>query len=49
MVISICSTYYGFKVERASTEVPVVGIKAVGKSMLFIIIVDVVVTAASYL
>src|SRR5574344_145833 len=49
MVISVCSTYYGFSVERASTEVPVVGIKAVGKSMLFIIIADVVVTAASYL
>lgn len=49
MVIAICSTYYGFKVERASTEVPVVGIKAVGKSMLFIIVVDVVVTIASYL
>lgn len=49
MVISLCSTYYGFSVERASTEVPVVGIKAVGKSMLFIIICDVIVTAASYL
>lgn len=49
MVIAICSTYYGFKVERASTEVPVVGIKAVGKSMLFIIIVDAIVTIASYL
>src|SRR5574344_427705 len=48
-VISICATYYGFSVERASTEVPVVGIKAVGKSMLFIIIADVIITAVSYI
>lgn len=49
MVIAICSTYYGFSVERASTEVPVVGIKAVGKSLLWIIIADVIVTVMSYL
>ena len=41
MVTSIVSTYFGFKVERASTEVPVAGIQAVGNSFLGIILVDV--------
>lgn len=41
MIISICATYYGFNVERASTEVPVAGISAVGKSILGIIVIDV--------
>lgn len=41
MVISIVSTYFGFNVERASTEIPVAGIQAVGKSFFGIIIVDV--------
>jgi len=45
MIISICATYYGFNVERASTEVPVAGISAVGKSILGIIIVDVFIIA----
>lgn len=49
MIISISSTYYGFSVERASTEVPIVGIKAVGRSLLFIILADVIVTIISYL
>ena len=40
MVISVTATYYGFKVERASTEVPVAGIQAVTKSFLGIIIAD---------
>jgi len=40
MIISLCSTYAGFEVNRASTEVPVAGIKAVGNSFLFIILAD---------
>jgi len=43
MVISITATYYGFNVERASTEVPVAGIQAVSKSFVGIIIADVVI------
>ncbi len=42
MIISLVSTYAGFKVNRASTEVPVAGIQAVGNSFLLIILVDVI-------
>lgn len=48
-LIAICSTYYGFSVERASTEVPVVGIKAVAKSLLWVIVADILITIISYL
>lgn len=41
MVISITATYYGFRVERASTEIPVAGIQAVSRSFFGIIIADV--------
>ena len=43
MIISITATYYGFNVERASTEVPVAGIQAVSKSFVGIIIADVLI------
>lgn len=49
MVISIISTYYGFNVERSSTEIPVAGISAVSKSFLWTIICDVVITIFSYI
>ena len=49
MVISITATYYGFNVERASTEVPVAGISAVSKSFVGIIIADVVIVALPYI
>ena len=49
MIISICATYYGFSVERSSTEIPVVGISAVGKSVLGIILVDVFIIILFYL
>lgn len=42
MIISITATYYGFKVERASTEIPVAAISAVTKSFIGIIFSDVV-------
>jgi len=48
MIIATVSTYYGFAVERASTEVPVAGIQAVGKSILFIVLVDAFITVLSY-
>ncbi len=47
MVISIIATYYGFNVERSSTEIPVAGIQAVSKSFVGIIVSDVLVVAVS--
>ncbi|MBI9104749.1 MAG: ABC transporter permease [Spirochaetales bacterium] len=49
MVISIVSTYYGFKVEQSSTEIPVAAIKAVGQSFIFCIVVDIIITLIYYL
>jgi len=49
IVIATVSTYRGFAVEHASTEVPVAGIRAVGSSFMFIILVDAVLTAVQYL
>ncbi|MCR4822284.1 MAG: ABC transporter permease [Treponema sp.] len=43
MIISITATYYGFNVERASTEVPIAGIQAVSKSFVGIIVADVLI------
>ncbi len=42
MIISTVATYFGFNVERASTEVPVAGIQAVSKSFMYIILADVI-------
>ena len=44
MIISITATYFGFNVERSSTEIPVAGIRAVSNSFVGIIIADVVIT-----
>ncbi len=49
VIISISATYCGFAVERASTEVPVAGINAVGKSILGVILFDVFIIAVPYL
>ncbi|MBQ4379464.1 MAG: ABC transporter permease [Treponema sp.] len=49
MVISITATYYGFNVERASTEIPIAGIRAVSKSFVGIILSDVVIIILSSL
>ena len=48
MIISITATFYGFNVERASTEVPVAGIHAVGNSVLGMIIIDAFVIVMFY-
>ena len=48
MAIATVSTFYGFAVEQASTEVPVAGIKAVGKSILYIVLIDVFITVLVY-
>ena len=44
MIISITATYFGFNVERSSTEIPVAGIRAVSNSFVGIIIADVAIT-----
>ncbi len=43
MIISITATYYGFNVERASTEIPIAGIQAVSKSFVGIILADAII------
>ena len=48
-IISTVATYYGFKVEQASTEVPVMAIKSVGQGFILIIVANAVLTAAYYL
>lgn len=48
IVVSVVSTYQGFSVNRASTEIPVAGIRAVGQSFILIIITDVLVTLVQY-
>ncbi|MBP3771610.1 MAG: ABC transporter permease [Treponema sp.] len=49
MIISITATYYGFNVERASTEIPIAGIQAVSKSFVGIILCDVLIIVLSIL
>jgi len=48
-IVSTVSTYQGFSVQRASTEIPVAGIRAVGQSFTFCIVADVLLTAIHYL
>ena len=48
IVVSVVSTYQGFSVNRASTEIPVAGIRAVGLSFILIIVADVIVTLIQY-
>lgn len=49
MVISGCATLYGFNSGRASTEIPMAGLKAVSKTFVYIILVDVLITASTYI
>jgi phospholipid/cholesterol/gamma-HCH transport system permease protein len=48
MIIGILAIVNGFSVERASTEIPVVGLKSVGKSFAWCIIADVLLSAVYY-
>jgi phospholipid/cholesterol/gamma-HCH transport system permease protein len=48
MIIAVLAIVNGFSVERASTEIPVVGLKAVGASFIWCIIVDVLLSAMYY-
>ena len=49
LIISVVATYYGFKVELASTEVPVMAIRSVGRSFVLLIIADAILTLVYYL
>jgi phospholipid/cholesterol/gamma-HCH transport system permease protein len=48
MIIGVLAIANGFSVERASTEIPVVGLKSVGASFVWCIIVDVLLSALYY-
>jgi phospholipid/cholesterol/gamma-HCH transport system permease protein len=48
VIISIVSSYQGFSVQRASTEIPVAGIRAVGQSFTFCIVADILITVIHY-
>jgi phospholipid/cholesterol/gamma-HCH transport system permease protein len=49
MIISIMAIMRGFGVERASTEVPVAGLRAVGSSFLWVILADIIISALYYM
>ena len=48
MVISIDATMFGFSAGRASTEIPMAGLRAVTSAFFFIILTDVFITVLSY-
>jgi phospholipid/cholesterol/gamma-HCH transport system permease protein len=48
MIIAVLAITKGFSVERASTEIPIVGLKSVGACFVWCIIVDVVLSALYY-
>ncbi len=48
IIISLSATYYGFKVEQSSTEIPQMVIKAVGASFVYCILADAVITMIYY-
>jgi phospholipid/cholesterol/gamma-HCH transport system permease protein len=48
MIIAILAIINGFSVERASTEIPIVGLKSVGSSFAWCIIVDILLSALYY-
>ena len=49
VIISMVSTYNGFKVEQSSTEVPVVAIKAVGQSFVYCVVANIIITLIYYI
>jgi phospholipid/cholesterol/gamma-HCH transport system permease protein len=48
MIIAVVAITNGFSVERASTEIPIVGLRSVGACFAWCIIVDVVLSALYY-
>jgi phospholipid/cholesterol/gamma-HCH transport system permease protein len=49
MIISVVAVMRGFAVDRASTEIPVAGLRAVGSSFLWVILADIIIAAFSYM
>jgi phospholipid/cholesterol/gamma-HCH transport system permease protein len=49
MIISTVALFQGFAVERASTEIPVAGLKAVGAAFALCILVDILISAVYYM
>jgi len=49
VIVSVVAIHRGFSVERATTEVPVAGIRAVGSSFMLCILADALLTAMQYL
>lgn len=49
VIISTVAVYYGFKVQRSSTEIPQMAIKAVGRGFVCCIVADAVITLLYYL
>jgi phospholipid/cholesterol/gamma-HCH transport system permease protein len=45
----VVATYYGFKVERSSTEIPQMAIKSVGQGFVLLIVANAIITAVYYL
>jgi phospholipid/cholesterol/gamma-HCH transport system permease protein len=48
MIIAIVAVIQGFSVERASTEIPVAGLRAVGTAFAWCIMVDILLSALYY-
>ena len=49
MIISTIAILAGFSVEHSTTEIPVAGLQAVGKSFFWIVVVDLILSAFYYL
>jgi phospholipid/cholesterol/gamma-HCH transport system permease protein len=49
VIISVVAMVEGFAVDRATTEVPIAGLKAVGASFGWCILVDILLSAIYYL
>jgi phospholipid/cholesterol/gamma-HCH transport system permease protein len=49
MIISVVAMLRGFSVERSSTEIPVAGLKAVGASFGWCILLDIILSALYYM
>jgi phospholipid/cholesterol/gamma-HCH transport system permease protein len=48
MIISVVAVFQGFSVERASTEIPVAGLRAVGACFAWCIILDIILSGLYY-
>jgi len=48
-ITALVATFYGLQVERASTEIPVAAIRAVGRGITLLIVANAVITLAYYL